>query len=125
MQQPERRAAHPTRGADVLTAGYACAETLRQIYQKYKWIETNRKERNNFDRRKGKRREEGREGRTAGRKRQRPSSRILRAPSDLHMLLLLSNSCKPHAIYKCWVPNVAAAVHSTDFSRNMLQTPCH
>ena len=51
------------------------------------------------------RREGGKDARTAGRKKQRPSSKMLRTPSNLHMIL--SQSCKSHAIYKCWFQNAA------------------
>ena len=54
------------------------------------------------------------EGRTAGSKRQWPSSKMLPAPSNLHMLL--SNSCKPCAIYRFWIQNVVSTVQFIDFS---------
>ena len=99
------------------------------------------------ERRRQGRKEGGKEGRTAGRKQQRPSSKMLRAPSNLHMVL--SRSCKPHAIYKCWFQSVAktaqftvqilaatrckhhaticntCALHYADDAFNILQIPCH
>ena len=63
------------------------------------------------ERRRG--REGGKEGRKEGRQKQRPSSRMLRALSHLHMLL--SKSCGSQAICKCWFQNVAKTVQFTDF----------
>ena len=53
------------------------------------------------------------EGRTTGSKKQRPSSKMLRAPSNLHMLL--SNSCKLRAIYRFWFQNVVSTVQFMKF----------
>ena len=57
---------------------------------------------------------------TAGRRKQRPSSKMLLAPSNLHMIL--SKSCKSHAIYKRWAQNVAKTVQFT--TQLLAATPC-
>ena len=47
---------------------------------------------------------------------------MLQRPFSLHMLLL--KRCKTQKICKCGLQNVASTVQLTDFSCNMLQTPC-
>jgi hypothetical protein len=69
---------------------------------------------NNSDSRKGKKEGGRKEGRRTGNKKQRPSSKMLRAPSNLHMLL--SNGCKFCAIFGFWFPNVVSTVQFIDFS---------
>ena len=54
------------------------------------------------------------EGRTTGSKKQRPSCKMLRAPSNSHMLF--SNSCKLRAICRRWFQKVVRTVQFTDFS---------
>ena len=63
------------------------------------------------------RQQEGKEGGSEGRKegwmaeKQRPSSKMLRAPSNLHMILV--ERSKSHAIYKCWVQHGANIIQFT------------
>ena len=54
------------------------------------------------------------EGRTTGSKKQRPSCKMLRAPSNSDMLF--SNSCKLRAISRRWFQKVVRTVQFTDFS---------
>ena len=51
---------------------------------------------------------------------QRPSSKMLRAPSNLHMIL--SKRSKSDAIYKCWVQNLAKIIQFTP--QLLAATPC-
>ena len=114
-QQPGLWAAHRTRGVDVLAACYCTLAprlSRRCIKRKRLSIKNKQEGRKDNSTAGGERRRE--EGRTTGSKKQWPSSKMLRAPSNLHMLL--SNSCKLRAIYKRWFHNVVSAVQFTDFS---------
>ena len=83
MQQPGLWAAHLTRVADVLAARYASTETLMRLYQKKSIsIENNQ------------------EGRTAGRKQQKPSSRMLRAQVLHNLQVLVSKGGRHRAVYR-------------------------
>ena len=122
MQQPGLWSAHLTGGADVLAACYACTQMRRQIYQKNKHQHrkpTVKKEIQQF------RQEEGKEGwregrRTTGRKKQRPSSKMLHAPSNL-LTCYFQRVASPTRFTR----RVASTVQFTDISRNTLQTACH
>ena len=99
MQQPGLWSAHLTGGADVLAACYACTETRGQIYQKKLAQKTNRKEIQYF------RQEEGKKGWREGRKeddrKKETKAQLQNAACTFQFTdMLLSKSCKSHAVYK-------------------------
>ena len=115
-------AAHLTRGVDVLATCCAFTETLAPTCIKRKALAVTNKQ----ERRTQFRQQEGKEGGSEGRKegrmaeKQRPSSKMLRAPSNLHMIL--SKRCASHAIYKCWAQNAAKIIQFTP--QLLAATPC-
>ena len=114
MQQPGPRAAHITRGVDILAA--CCAETRTQIDQKKYYCskkQTGRKE-IVFDRRNGKK-EGGREGRKDDRK----------TACTFQFTHVTFKQLQVPQFTSVGFKNVAATLHFGDFSRNTLQTPCH